>query len=341
MSASTANVIRYPLLCQRSGVQVAQVDFITTAGVVPYMQFWHDHIVYHPVFAMEPAKLLEFARSEWDRAAKLGVDEISEADAEMLRLCFLSLLHSLGSIRQEVPALPALKIVQSHMQHLFRLASWKFWLESKRFVFPTLSLSRLNDNLEFTYIGDYLNICDDARQDYEDGVNDAVEQEKIAQTARAIAALNSSWVTPVSKKLLWGWVRSHLPEKYQPDAIGWLGTLFLGGKQAVLSFEREDIDLGEEIIISSMPAGTGVMGAVRARLEDIRSQWEAHYEAWEIIEDDPAERVLVNGERTLEPDPGPEPVLESFVSRGHWLQAAAKWRLAKARWDKEQQGAQS
>jgi hypothetical protein len=316
---------------------VAEIDFITTAGVLPYIEFWNDHVVYHPLFAMETGKLLAFAKSEWERLAGAIRDgEISYNEGKMLCLCFLALLHSLGSIKQEVPALPSLQIAQSHMHQLFQLVSWKHWLDSKKFRFPMLSLSRLNDNLDFASIGNYLTICEDARKDYEDGVSEAVEKERIAQTHRALQALNSTWVSPVSKKLLWQWIRSHLPAAYQADAASWMGTLFLGSKATVLEFEKADLTWMEEVIVSSVPAGTGVLFAVRNRLTEIMNMWESHYEAWEILPEDPATQVWVNGVQASEPDPGPEPKLESFSTRGAWLQASAKWRLAKARWDKEQ-----
>jgi hypothetical protein len=284
---------------------------------------------------MEPGRLLDFCKEQWNRNAQAVADEeAGKKEEELLCVAFLALLHSLGSIRQEQPSLPRIRVVQDNIERLFKLAAWKFWLESQRFKFPVLSLSKLNDNLDFKGVGDYLDVCYSIRTDYEQGVTEAKEEAKLRETERALEALNNTWITPVSRKILWRWIKSHLPDKYSPDAEGWLQTLFLGGKVTILSFEKEDIQLSEEIIVSSMPHGTGIGRAVRSRLEEISSTWNAHYEAWEIIEED-ATDIWVNGERQEARDPGPEPRLETFSSRGSWLQAMAKWRIESKKWSKQ------
>jgi len=312
------------------------MEFIVTAGVSPFMEFYSDRVVYHPLFAMEPAKLLGFLRHEWERLSVLEQELITEAEETILRVGFLALLHSLGSVKQEKPSLPSLKIVQENIKGLFGLVSWKFWLESKRFKFPMLSLSTLNDNLDFSTVGNYIAVCYEERQAYLDGISDVIERDKAEQTEKALRALNDSWVTPVAPRVLWQWIVVQLPARYQADAEGWLKTLFLGSKRTVVSFDKEDIELAVDIIRSEMPVGTGVMRAVQERLKWIEDTWSNHYEAWEI-EDSmlDATRLFVNGVKVAAPEPGEEPKLESFTSRGAYLQAAAKWRLAKQAWEKD------
>lgn len=337
----TNMVIAHKLYCQRSGLPIATVEFLTTANTLPYISFWNDSVVYHPVFSMQPNKLLDFSRSEWQRLAGRAADqEISEAESNILRVSFLAMLHSLESVKQESPALPPLQVVQDNIEQLFNLAAWKFFLESKRFKFPTFSLSKLNSNLDFSTVRAYIETCLDTKKDYESRVSEAVEREKIAAAEKALAALRSEWVTPVSKRLLWQWVKSHLPEKYQPDGEGWLATIFLGSDRAILDFEAEDIALAVEIIYSSCPVGSSVFKAVKERLEAVEEVWKQHYEAWEIdLGDDEWEQgaaaMLVNGEKQKTPHPGPEPKIGDFQSRGAYIQAKARWDIAMAKWQKE------
>lgn len=329
-------IICQKFYCQRSGLQVGTLEFLTTAGTLPYLTLWNDQVCYHPVFSMGTGKLLDFARSEWERLAqRAGDEELGDAESNILRVSFLALLHALESVKQESPALPPLKVVQQSIEPLFNLVGWKFFLESKRFSFPTLTIAKRNDNLDFSSIPGYLSACWEVKNDYETKVNEVVEKEKLAAAERAMLALRREWVTPVSKKMLWQWVRAHLPEKYQPDADGWLGTVFLGSDRAILTFDKDELEMAEEIIISSCPAGNSIFKAVRERLAAILEVWEQENEAWEVDLSDRPEALLVNGIKVTVPHPGPEPKLQDFSSRGGYIQAHAKWSVAMAQWKKE------
>lgn len=332
-------ILRHKIKCKYSGLIIGVLEVQTLAGALPYLSHWDECIAYHPLFSLAPQKLFQFTRHEWERHGQAAVDiEISAREAETLGVAFLAMLHTLDCIKQDVPALPPLSVVQSCMGKLFNLAYWKWRLESKRFRFPTLHISKYNNNSNFSNVGDYLDLCFDIRRDYELSVREAEEKEKIRVAEAALVALNSTWVTPTSKKLLWQWVRAHLPEKYQPDAEGWLGTLFLGGSNAIVEFDKDELELAEEIIVSSCPVGTGVLHAVRARLEAIKQVWSQHYEAFDIELDQfaPNRNVLVNGERIKAPHPGPEPQLVDFqFNRTKFLIAHAKWQIAKAAYLKD------
>jgi hypothetical protein len=305
------------------------------------MEQWKDGVCYHPVFSMSPEKLLVFSRNEWQRLAQRAADgEIGDNEATMLRVCFLALLYSLDSVKQEEASLPPLVVVQSTIEGLFSLAGWKFYLESNRFRFPTLHICSLNDNIDFSNIKDYINLCFSVKEDYETKVNEVVEKEKIAAAERAMVALRNEWITPVSRKMLFQWVRAHLEEKYQADAMGWLSTIFLGSERTIQDFEEEDILLFEEIILSSCPIGSTISKAVRDRVEACKLAWTQHHEAWDIdLSDDEWEldegmKLLVNGNKQEKAHPGDEPKINDFQTRGSYLQAQARWTIAMAQWNK-------
>lgn len=335
-------LLRHHLRCQYSGLPIGTLEVATVNGFLPYLSHWDNMIARHPVFSLDAHKLLKYSKSEWDRLArKLDDAEISVDEASILQVCYLALLHSLDCIRQDQPALPPLRVVQGTMNKLFALAYWKYYLESKRFRFPTYHLSRVNSNLEFQDIGHYLDLCFDVRRDYETKVHEAVELEKIRQAERALVALNSSWITPVGKKTLWTWVKAHLKDtQYANDCEGWLSTLFLGGSAAIVDFDEEDIELAEEIIVSNCPAGTGVMHAVRQRLDVVRRTWDQYNKAFEIDLGDFGENrgLFVNGEQVQAPEPGPEPKASDFPVRAKFLIAHAKWTIAKQAFEKGQKG---
>lgn len=332
------DILCHTIRCQYSGVVLGKLEAYAVAGVLPYLTEWSKTLAIHPMFSMQHGKLLQFTRDEWARLAQRATDdEISDTESELLRVSFLALLHSLGSIRQEVPGLPALGVVVANIESLFQLASWKFFLESQRFKFPEYKVSKINGNADFKYVKDYLDVCFDVRRDYAKKVRDAIEEEKVRSTEKAIVALHGTWIKPAGKKMLWQWVRAHLPEKYQADAEGWLGTLFLGGSSAIIDFDQEDIQLAEEIIISNCPAGTGVLFAVRKRLDAILAAWKEHHTAFEVDLEDYAEDagLFINGQKVKAPHPGPEPQKQDFKNIALFYVAHAKWTIAAAAYKKD------
>lgn len=333
----TQEFISFRLQCKMSGVTIGVIEFLVTAGTSSYLSHWNDLVAMHPVFSFPFQKLLKFTRDEWDRLAqRVEEDSASDAEVQILQLCFLALMHSLDSVKQDAPALPPIHLVVSHLRDLLALAGWKFYLESQRFRFPTFHISKINTNQSFENVGAYIQTCFDVRRDYETKKHDAIEKAKIKAAADAAQALASNWVTPISNRILWAWVQANLPEKWQPDAMGWMGTIFMGKKTAIIGFDKDEIELMEEIIVAECPSGTGVMHAVRTRLDQIWSIWKAHYEDYEVDLSDfaPGAGILVNGQRVEPPDPGDEPKMEAFDKKWKFFVAHGAWKVAKAAWDK-------
>lgn len=332
-------LLTHQLRCKMSGLTIGKLEVTTTAGTLPYLSHWDKCVVMHPVFSMDTQKLLRFARSEWDRViARPDEEGVTQAEQEVICVTYLAMLHTLNCIKQDCPALPPFYVVQATISRLFALAFWKWKLESERFRFPTLHISKFNQNDNFTNIGDYLDLCFDIRKDYETKRHEAAEAEKVRAAEKALIALNNTWVTPPGKKVLWQWVKAHLPEKYHPDAEGWLSTLFLGGSGAIVEFDKEDIQMARDIIESSCPAGTGILFAVRNRLDLIEATWKNYHNTFEIELSDFADNanVLVNGAPVLQPHPGPAPVAKDFPKLALYLVADAKWKIAMAAWKKQQ-----
>lgn len=337
--------LNYVLRCQLSGLFIGRLEVITTVGSLPYLSHWQEMVARHPVFSMSEGRLLSFTTNEWRRLAKKAADEeITENESNVLCVCYLALLHSLDCIKQDkdLQILPPMHIVYNTMPKLLALSYWKYHLESKRFSFPTYHISRANNNGNFSDIGAYLDLCFEIKDDYEMKINDEAEKQKAKEAADAIKVLNNTWVIPPSKKQLWNWVKAHLlPTKYAPDCEGWLSTLFLGGSQTIVNdFEKADIEMMEEIIVSECPAGTGVMHAVRGRIDSIWRIWKEHHEAFEVDMADYAKNqgVLVNAAPITHPDPGAEPNASQYQARAKFLVAHAQWKVAKAAYDRQQAG---
>jgi hypothetical protein len=327
------------LRCGLSGLVIGRLEVATTAGALPYLSHWDKMQVRHPVFSLAPIKLFQFTKKEWERLAKsVAEEEISDSESDILRVSYLACLHQFGKIKQDQPILPPFHVVQSTLLRVIHLAYWKYTLDSARFRFPEYHISEMNRNLELNNITDYLEDCFAVREAYSKKMDDLAEIARNKAAEAALQALSREWVTPVSKKVLWNWVKSQLGSNYEADTQGWLSTLFLGGSAAIVDFEEEDLELFEEIITSSCPNGTGIMKAVRERVAKVWELWKAHHRAFEIDLEDFAVNngLLVNGVQVAYPDPGPEPQQREFGSnRGKYFQAHAKWSIAKAAWESQ------
>jgi len=308
----------------------------TTIGALPYLARWDNLLVLHPVFNLSEHKLFEFTRTEWNRLAKKAVDEeISEKESNILKVTYLAVLHTFGKIHQDQPCLPPLATVQSTLNKILSLAIWKYTLDSPRFRFPEYVISAKNSNLHLDNVDGYLEACFAAKKSYETQVQEINEAANIRAAKAAMDALTKEWATPVSKKILWSWVKHYIQGKYPADAAGWIHTLFLGGGNAIIEFQQEDIEMMEDIIMGECPAGTGVMRAVRGRIDTIWNTWKAHHRVFEIDLADYAENqgTLVNGKQVAMPNPGPKPTLKDCEGNKIRLTiATAKWTIANAAW---------
>lgn len=317
----------HPLNCSITGVPLGHLDLKVSGGHIPYLSHWNEAICRHPFFSMEQSRLLSFMRDEWNRLAKEITDEtITDLEAQNLRVGFVAILHSLGSIKQDqgVVCFPEISTVQSNLESLIALAYWQNYLDSKRFSFPYLHISRLNNNSDLAAIGDYLDACWEKKREYDAGISEIQERERARITEKAILAIRNSFNKPVSKKLLWKWVKDHLPKKWHPDAEGWLATIFLGSVATSLEFEIEDIELMEEIIVSSCPIGNGIMFAVRERIEEIKKGFRDHYDTFTLLED---ELSFIEEVKATQEDV-PEPKESDFKTKALFYVARAKWQLA-------------
>lgn len=322
--------MNFTIRCKYSGLVIGQLQYETLAGYQPWLSHWKDMQAIHPAFSMPTNRLLAFTRGTYENLIKASEDgEATEAENDLLRVSWLACLHSLGSIRQEAVALPNLDVVHKTMKKLVALAYWKHILNSQRFNFPIFKINRINANTRFDNIDYYIEACFDLRKEYENGITELEEIEKKKRADAALAALRSSWVIPVSNRALWKWVRAHLPAKYEADAQGWMSTLFLGNEKTVCEFDADEVDLMDQIICGECPQGTGILSAVRARIEAVKKMIVDNRTAFDV---DLTDFAIPEAQKE-----DPEPVRKDFSSEGKYIRARAIWWLGQQELRKKQE----
>lgn len=325
-AAESQKFYRLPLTCQFTGISCGNLTLATTAGYLPLLSQWKQQQVLHPVFSLEPLPLLNFSKNAWIRFCGFSQEEAEDAaltskQEQILQVATLALLHQLTEVRQDVPWLPSFLDVQNNWQSLISLSYWKAYLDSQRFKFPQLRISKLEKDINLKA---FLQTCWDKKKSYESSVNTLIEEAAQNTAEKALANIRDELAgkRPRSQKLLWRWFLANLPSRYSRDADGWMWDLFTASGDAVSEFTMADIDLFEEIFLTECPTGSSVSYAFLEILRSKRKLLETHFEAFEILV--PMELQADAAEGLI---PVAEPKLQDFEKKVQWMVAHAKWRL--------------
>lgn len=324
--AASQKMYNLPLTCQYTGVSCGSLTLPTVAGYLPLLGQWKQQQVLHPVFSLEPNPLLAFSKNTWIRFCAFSQEEaaneqLTSKQELMLRIAALAMLHHLTEIKQDIPWLPDFVEVQNNWQSLISLSYWKNFLDSKRFRFPTIRISKLESSIN---LHAFLQTCWDKKKEYETAVNSNIEEARLKIAERALVSIRDDLAgkRPVSQKLLWRWFLQNLPARYAPDTEGWMHTLFFCKSVLDTKMTMGDIDLFEEIFLSECPTGSSVSYAFLDVLRSKRATIEEHFETFEILLPTDLQQQADSGEIAEA-----EPKLADFPKKVHWMIAHAKWKL--------------
>lgn len=317
----------HPIICTRTGITVAAITVHKVAGHVPYLSQWKHTQALHPLFSLEPTALINFGKDLWNHFCSLtpeqAADEALTTKQELLlRISALAMLHHLSEVHQSTVWIPTLGEVSSNWKSLLQLSYWKNYLESKRFKFPALRISKFNKGFDLTA---YLQDCWAVKKEYETHVREAVEAEKLESAERALKALRDDLAgkAPRSKKLLWRWFIANMSSRYAKDTDGWMWDLFNAETEAEISeFTIADIDLFEEICLCEIPTGSSISHAFLERISHKRKLLETKFQAFEILIPNSIAAGVADGSIS-----SVEPVLADFKSKVLWIIAHSKWKL--------------
>ena len=334
----------YTIYCAHTGVAIATMDLVMQAGKLPYLAQWKESLAYHPIFSLAPLPLLAWTRKNWNRVFRTAAEHSTDLEKQQFQIAFVAVLHTLGSIKQEVPVLPSFDICQRHMQNLLELAYWYTYLDSRRFRFPTLRINRQNANSNLNDIGAYFQVCNSVKHDWEKKKESLLEDARLEIAQRVEKAVRGSHVRAVPKKALWNWFLAELSatnsKKYTlPEWEEWKEDskkLFLGSENTQLQYSVDDVNSIEDVFITECTLGTTISHTFQSELSKIRTTIEEHSKLWTIDWSSNApKRVQEDGTviAVVPEHPGEEPKIGSFSSRFDFLKAQAGWKVRKARWE--------
>jgi hypothetical protein len=331
---------QHPIVCTRTGLLVAALTVHKVAGHVPYLSQWKDTQAFHPLFSVPPTSLLKFSRRVWMQLCSLTPEQaadpkVTDRHELLLRVAALAMLHNISDVHQSTVWLPTLAEVSSNWNSLLQLSSWKAYLDSTRFKFPELRISKFNKGIDLTA---YIQDCWQIKKEYETVVREGVEKEKLAAAEAALKAIRDDIAgkAPRSKKLLWRWFIANIPARYARDTDGWMWELFDAETyDEVSEFTLSDIDLFEEIVLAELPTGSSISHAFLDRLAVKRQLLDSTVRSFEII----LPPAIQKEKDSLKEIP-PEPKRSDYDKSFKFIMAHAKWKLLTtdfaARYAKEQ-----
>lgn len=321
-----------PLYCKRSGLLCGSMTTIAVAGAVPVLGQWKDTMILHPLFSMPPVALLQFARNSWVRFCALSPEETADTEVvkkqeEQLRVVTLAMLHNLTEVRQDIPWMPEFTDVVTNWTALMSICYWRAYLDSIRFKFPQLRISRLEKDVD---LKSFLRLCFDAKKSYETNVSvmiDEEERKRIAAAEKAMMAIRADVAgkKPLNPKILWRWFELNMPTRYKKDLAGWMKELFFATDKTIFEFTIRDIELFEETFLVECPTGSSISHAFLEVLRGKHSLLSQHFQTYEILIPNTIAAGIQDGSISVDE----EPRLADYPSRVKWLIAHSKWRLAQ------------
>lgn len=318
-----------PLICLLTGITCGAIHTITVAGSLPLLGQWKDTQVFHPIFSLDFGALLNFSKNTWLRFCALSPEETANSDViakqeQMLQVCTIAILHRMTTVDQKVTWLPSWLEVSSNWESLLRLAYWRCFLDSQKFRFPSIRLSKQEPTID---LQNYLQICWTAKKAYEHNINDLIEEAKKEVADKALIRIRDAIAgkKPLSPKVIYRWFRAVMPTRYAKDIDGWMSDIFHASEKDITEFTLSDIETFEEMALTELELGSSMSHAFFEILKSKHALLTDHFETYEILMPTSPEELLI--QETIAAQP--EPKLADFPGRVQWFRAHAQWKLAQ------------
>lgn len=323
----TTNTQSHIINCNYTGIPVASVNVLKVAGHIPYLAQWKETQAYHPLFSLSHSALLNYSKSLWAHICSLSAEDSVGPKAEksetLLRVATLALLHHLADVEQTTVWMPSLQAVSTNWKSLLELSYWKLNLESVRFKFPKLRISKFNNGISLSA---FIEDCWACKKEY-DSHKKTLSEEAAAKAAEdALLSIRGEIAgkAPKSKRMLWKWFVAHMPSRYSKDLDGWMFEIWDAETESEISeFTMADIDLFEEIFLCEVPTGSSISHAFLERISNKRKVLENKFHTFEILVPESIAEQKEAGTIATE-----EPKLADFPSKVQFIIAHAKWKLA-------------
>lgn len=349
--------------CKRSGLPLLSVSPLIGAAGWPLIQELHDDII-HPVYDIPLSGLLTRLRDELniaDEASWL----IEEQLFKSIRLHMSAIMYSLGVIWQPPretihlwhklePSLPSEAVAAGSASRLFKVARWYHYATSKRMELPVYRVSRANNNINWENFSAWLDDAFSVRKEWESGRQELQRQDQLRLQSEALREIrNADVYKRLDFRKVWYWVDLQLmvDPTYPAGRRATFKEVFTTADTKPELWALDDLEDLQEAIIKCCDRENDVYFFVNQRIIRLREAIKSFYGSFTLLDsdvaDDPAasEREKILTAQFFSPydqqaseitELPPEPQRHQYPTLPKYLQAAAQWRLLRARFNKQQ-----
>lgn len=346
---SNFSSITKTIFCKNSGVVLANLEMKILEGHLPYLEYHTDALYLHPLYRMSSTVLIKKLEDALHQAQGNGWVLI---DQEKLRLRLLTsaMMHAFQCIKQVEPCLPRFDIAAGSAGRLLGLAKWFYYISSQRMSFPTYSVSRRNDNMEWQNFKHWVDSAYEVRQEWANQSRELKREDELRSRSAALVEIKSEHIRRVDVNKVWRWVELQLEPAIAAGTLVTWKDLFLNGDLNPVDWTADDVDDLRIAITNYCDTGNEVMFFVQSRLKAIRTMIAEFFSTFTIVGSNlnSSGKALSDEDQTDEEkaftdsfdskvqaldELPPEPKRSSFETTGKFMKAQAEWSILKKRWE--------
>ena len=337
------------IFCRYSGVVLGQLEVKILEGHMPYLEAHEDAIYLHPFYRMSAQVLMKKLEDCLHQAQEIGWVQ-TDKEKERLQLLTSAIMHALCCIKQDTACLPKYEYAVASAGRLLGLAKWFFFISSQRLEFPTYSISKRNENLDWNNFRYWLDSAYEIRDEWSKNSRRLELDAQKRATELSLIEIRSESYRRVDTRKVWNWIQLQLAGNLAPGRIETFKNLFLDGDLEAHEWTVDDVEDLKIALVQHCDIGNEIMHFINKRLDGIRGLIQDFYTGFTLLtktgakyeeEEKTAEEVAFLGEfdkkaAALETLP-PQPQRKDFTTLGLFLKAEAQWRILKKRFDALQQ----
>jgi hypothetical protein len=333
------------IYCQNSGVVLGNLEVKIFEGQLAYLEAHSDALYLHPFYRLNSIvliKKLEDCLHRFQEQGWLG----SHPEQLRLRLLTSAMMFNLDSIKQSQTSLPSFAVAAASAGRLLGISKWFFYVSSQRLAFPTYSVSKLNDNLEWQNFKHWIDSAYQIRQDWSSKSKELKRDAEQKAMSESLREIKSEHYRRIDTKKVWNWIWLQLEDKIHSGRIETFKNLFLNGDVEAHEWIIDDVDDLREATLLHCDTGNEIMFFIKKRLDGIAALVRDFYSSFTIVSRISSENFGTEGGHTpeealffsefdiraqaLEAMPEP-PKREDFTSLGLFLKAQAQWNILSKR----------
>ena len=347
------------IYCNRSGLPLLDLTPLNGLGW-PILNHPALKAIIHPIYEADMNVLISNMRAEI-QAAENHAWMLEDAELRKISLLMSALMYKLELIwippfesqGKNPPSLPNAAITVGCATRLYDLASWYWHVTSKRMVFPSYRISKMNNNLSWQNFPSWLNDAFEVRKVWasKKDIMAADAQKRLSDEAIKTVKADSIYKRIDTRKV-WNWIDLQLAEnpRYPAGRRETFKNLFLSGELSPEDWITDDVEDLQFAIADCCDIGNEISFFINKRLNGIKAVITDFYSSFTLLHNKGAGDALLDATPDEQAAEGKffasfdsrldalnalpaAPERKDFASLGLFLKAQAQHNILTRRWN--------